>query len=190
MDTCRVITASDIQLLTKASFAAFGDVIEAVPDSEFISINYGHTQRFHDLATIDTMSNDGNAIVNIFRSTPLTFPMALTVMERHPLGSQLFFPLSDEPYLVIVAPAGEFNQQRLKIFLASHGRHRQGVNYAKGTWHHFCLALNTTSDFLVIDRAGSGNNCDEQSLNPALSIAADTVSSILALTDKNEKEAT
>ncbi|MEX0298360.1 MAG: ureidoglycolate lyase [Kordiimonas sp.] len=41
----------------------------------------------------------------------------------------------------------------------------QGVNYHKGTWHHYCLALGKTSDFLVIDRKGSGDNCVEYHLS-------------------------
>ncbi|HRJ66500.1 MAG TPA: ureidoglycolate lyase, partial [Alphaproteobacteria bacterium] len=38
---------------------------------------------------------------------------------------------------------------------------RQGVNYHAGVWHHFSLALDAPSDFLVIDRGGSEKNCDE-----------------------------
>ena len=31
----------------------------------------------------------------------------------------------------------------------------QGVNYARGDWHHPLIALGDESDFLVIDRAGA-----------------------------------
>jgi ureidoglycolate lyase len=38
----------------------------------------------------------------------------------------------------------------------------QGVNYARGTWHHPLIALERPSQFLVIDRCGgSGSNLDE-----------------------------
>ena len=37
----------------------------------------------------------------------------------------------------------------------------QGVNYATGVWHHPLLALEGVCDFLVVDRAGPGPNCDE-----------------------------
>jgi len=40
----------------------------------------------------------------------------------------------------------------------------QGVHYDKGTWHHFLLVLDPDSDFLVVDRAGPGDNCDEVAL--------------------------
>ena len=35
-----------------------------------------------------------------------------------------------------------------------------------GVWHHFQLVIDTDSDFLVVDRAGPGENCDEVELAP------------------------
>jgi ureidoglycolate lyase len=46
------------------------------------------------------------------------------------------------------------------------------VNYRKGTWHHFNLALGETSDFLVIDRDADDNNTDEIALDPPLTLHA------------------
>ena len=87
-------------------------------------------------------------------------------MERHPLGSQAFIPLSKNPYLVLVAPRGEFNPRGLCAFLAEGG---QGVNYAKGVWHHALVALYEVSEFIVIDRGGAGSNCEEVRLGqPAI----------------------
>ncbi|MCY1176174.1 Ureidoglycolate lyase [compost metagenome] len=86
------------------------------------------------------------------------------MMERHPLASQAFVPLSGRAYLVVVAPAGPAPQvEDLRVFLA---RGDQGVNYAPGVWHHPLLALDEVSDFLVIDRGGPGDNCDEVKLTP------------------------
>jgi ureidoglycolate lyase len=48
-----------------------------------------------------------------------------------------------------------------------HAKANQGVNYAKGTWHHFLLALEAESDFLVVDREGPGENLDEIELSEA-----------------------
>jgi ureidoglycolate lyase len=44
------------------------------------------------------------------------------------------------------------------------------VNFRRGTWHHPLLALDAVSDFVVVDRAGSGHNCDEIALAQAWSI--------------------
>lgn len=156
-----------IRLLTHELFAPFGDLIEANTLARQYTINHGLTTRFHDLAQIDTAQQGGKTGVSIFRSQPLPLPLELTVMERHPLGSQLFMPLSDTPYLVVVARAGDFNPAGIEVFFAQGG---QGVNYRAGTWHHFSLALYKPSDFLVIDRIGSGHNCDEVQLPEALII--------------------
>jgi len=150
--------------LTSINFAPFGDVVEAHGQSK--SINYGQTERYHDLAAIDVSAASGQTLVNIFRSTPLPAPIKIEIMERHPLSSQLFMPLSGFPYLVVVAPKGEFDESRIQVFLATPG---QGVNYHAGTWHHYSLALDAISDFLVIDRGGNGDNCDEVRLvNPLI----------------------
>ncbi|MEJ2442729.1 MAG: ureidoglycolate lyase [Exilibacterium sp.] len=165
-DPCRRVPAP----LTRAAFARFGDVIEAGEQARHFTINQGYTERYHDLARVDVDAGDGRALVNIFRSTPLPKPLRLTVMERHPLSSQAFFPLSQRPYLVAVAPAGEFSAAAIEVFLAAPS---QGVNYHRGTWHHFCLALEQTSDFLVLDRGGEGDNCDQVLLEASQIITVD-----------------
>ena len=144
--------------LTADSFRLYGDVIECADHALQKSINYGNTTRFHDLAALDLTAQGGRPLVSIFRSTPVPRPVAVKVMERHPLSSQAFYPLSQRPYLVVVAPAGDFDVKNLAAFVA--GAH-QGVNYHKGTWHHYSLALDAVSDFLVIDRGGPEKNCDE-----------------------------
>lgn len=154
--------------LTRTAFAAFGDVIEANADAKNFAINDGFTHRYHNLARIDVNDNNGHVLVNIFRSTPLEQPIAIKMMERHPHGSQAFMPLGQNPYLVVVAPAGEFDISKLEVFIV---KANQGVNYRKGTWHHFCLALSSDSDFLVIDRGGIGDNCDAIKLDGSLVIA-------------------
>ena len=154
--------------LTSESFSVFGDVIEANDKANNFAINDGYTQRYHDLASVDVNESGGHTLVNIFRSTPLAQPIAIKMMERHPLGSQAFMPLSANPYLVVVAPKGEFDVNKIEVFIA---KSHQGVNYHKGTWHHFCLALESESDFLVIDRGGKGDNCDVVELDGSLVIA-------------------
>ena len=147
--------------LTADAFAPFGEVIEASDRAEVIPINYGWTTRFNALA--DVSVGDGRAIISLFRSKPLD-PLVLKIFERHPLGSQAFMPLQGRPYLVAVAPAGDFDAARVRVFRAEA---HQGVNYAKGTWHHFLLAQDAESDFLVVDREGPGENLDEVELAEA-----------------------
>jgi ureidoglycolate lyase len=153
--------------LTSEGFSVFGDVIEAKREVNNFVINEGYTQRYHDLAKEDVGDKNGRVLVNIFRSTPLVQPIAIKMMERHPYGSQAFIPMGSNSYLIVVAPAGEFNVNNIEVFIANSN---QGVNYHKGTWHHFCLALGSESDFLVIDRGGDGTNCDVLTLDGSLVI--------------------
>jgi ureidoglycolate lyase len=148
--------------LTAAAFARYGDVIEA-DEAKRRVINEGRAIRFHDLARIDTGDDGGRVCVSIFRSTPPDYPFTLRVMENHPLSSQAHIPLGGARFLVVVAPRGVFDPNAIEAFIADP---RQGVNYHKGVWHHYNLALGGESDFLVIDREGCGDNLEEAQLDP------------------------
>jgi ureidoglycolate lyase len=160
-----------IDKLNRAAFAEFGEVVSAEGADHF-PINNGTTERYHDLASIDVADSHGKPLVNIFRGQPRQFPFQLTMMERHPLGSQAFIPLSRIPYLIVVSPRGDFQPEALRAFLANPG---QGVNYGKGVWHHALIALYEVSDFVVIDRGGAGRNCDEMQLPHPLIISEQDV---------------
>lgn len=157
MSTARALA---VHALARETFAAFGDVIETEGASAF-PINGGNAQRFHDLARLDTSANAGHPMLSIFRSRPVSLPLVIAQMERHPLGSQAFMPLGDLPFLIVVAEDAGGTPGELRVFL-SNGR--QGVNYRRGVWHHPLLALHRVSDFLVVDRGGAGENCEIASL--------------------------
>ncbi|MDB5931543.1 MAG: ureidoglycolate hydrolase [Polaromonas sp.] len=159
-----------IEPLTAAAFEPFGEVIEAAGAAERIAINEGFSERFHALARVDlgdAADGPAQALINIFRSKPRQLPMYLRMLERHPLGSQSFTPLAPGTFLVVVAPGAPDQPAPdlagLRCFLAAAG---QGVNYARGTWHHPLLSLHAVSDFLVVDRAGPGLNLQEFALAP------------------------
>lgn len=144
--------------ITSGAFAPFGDVV-MLEGAEQRVINEGATIRYHDLAKIDVSDEGGRAITSIFRGSPRELPFRLRLMERHPLGSQLFWPLADEPYLVVVASPGE--PPAISDLRAFHVPAGIGVNYAKGVWHHPLLAINHECDFFIVDREGPGSNLDE-----------------------------
>jgi ureidoglycolate lyase len=147
-----------IEPLTRAAFAPFGEVIEAEAAASVIAINDGTALRYHDLAAVD-VAGEGRAAISRVRAEPRALPFEVRMLERHPLGSQAFVPLSPElRYVVVVAARADATP---RAFLASHG---QGVNYRRGTWHHPLIALDRVSDFIVVDRVGAGANCDELAL--------------------------
>ncbi|WP_175940643.1 ureidoglycolate lyase [Caballeronia sp. BCC1704] len=153
-----------IEPLTRAAFEPFGDVIE-LDGAKQIPINLGTTIRFHDLCKVDVTDEGGRTLVNLFRGQPRVLPFEVKMMERHPLGSQAFIPLDERPYLVVVAPAGDLDESQIRAFVT---RGWQGVNYAKGVWHHPLIALDKVSDFIVVDRGGEGLNLNEQDLRESL----------------------
>ena len=146
-----------IHPLTKSAFEPFGDVIEADPASMRL-INGGTTERFHALAAAEVIGDGARVIINLFRGQPRAFPYEVSMMERHPLGSQSFSPVSGRPFLVVVSPDEGGRPGKPQVFLA---RGDQGVNYRRNVWHHPLMSLGAPSDFLVVDRDGPGNNLEE-----------------------------
>ncbi|HCW91951.1 MAG TPA: ureidoglycolate lyase [Marinobacter sp.] len=142
--------------LAREAFARFGDVIDTHEAGSF-PINQGRTERFHALAGVELLGDDSRAILSIFRGQPLE-PLQINLMERHPLGSQAFVPINNQPFLAVVAPPGDFDESAIRVFLV---RGNQGLNYRTGTWHAPLLPLRPDSDYLVVDRQGPGDNCDE-----------------------------
>lgn len=143
--------------LTRAAFAAFGQVIE-LAGAEHFPINGGAAERYHALASVEVRGENARAVISIVRGKPRAMPMVLSFVERHPLGSQAFHPLSRQPFLVVVAPDEGGKPGKPRAFLTSPG---QGVSYAAGTWHGVLAPLDAECDFLVVDRQGEGDNCEE-----------------------------
>ena len=156
-----------LEPLTAETFAPFGEVIQrqgVTPQS----INDGRTQKFADLARIDTAEEGGETTVHLYRSQAVTLPFLVERMERHPLGSQAFMPLHQQPFPVIVAPPGDDPEvQAIRGFI-SNGE--QGINLHKGVWHHYLVSLSGICNYLVIDRSGPQNNCEEWLLDRPLMI--------------------
>ncbi len=152
------------------SFRPFGEVIEPDNATEIRLINNGTTTRFHDIAPVDVASGGGHALISIFRGKPFALPLEIAMLEQHPLGSQAFMPLGGRPYLVVVAPDRDGQPGEPLAFLASG---QQGVSYAKGTWHHPLISLEDMSDFLVVDRGGTGSNLVEFFLPEPVRIEAE-----------------
>ena len=150
------------QPLTPEAFAAFGEVIDSRSSEHFL-INAGRTRRHHDLAKVEVAGESPRVLISIFVSQPVEVPLELSFLERHPLGSQAFMPLHEEQFLIVVAPPGDtIDPAPVRAFITDG---RQGVNYAKGTWHAIQSVLEREGEFLVVDRGGAGHNCDEYPLN-------------------------
>jgi ureidoglycolate lyase len=150
--------------LTPSAFAPFGDVLEAAGEPDRI-INQGLCGRFHDRARLDF--GGGRAGISIFKAEARALPYRLELVERHPLGSQAFLPMSLDPFLVIVAEGQEPTPGRVRAFLTQQG---QGVNLLRGCWHGVLTPLRAPGLFAVVDRIGEGQNLEEYWLPEALTV--------------------
>ncbi|MBZ4690663.1 MAG: Ureidoglycolate hydrolase [Cereibacter sp.] len=144
------------QPLTALAFAPFGDVLDAsgAPDR---LINQGLCGRHHDRAKLD-FGPEGRAGISIFKAEPRRLPYLLEMVERHPEGSQAFLPMTEHPFLVIVAPDEGDVPGRPLAFLTAPG---QGVNLHRGTWHGVLTPLQAPGLFAVVDRIGPTPNLEE-----------------------------
>ncbi len=141
--------------LTAEAFAPYGDVLEAVGEPDKL-INQGRCGRFHDLAKLDFQ--DGEAGISIFSAEMETLPFELRMVERHPLGSQAFVPMSADPFLVVVARDQGGTPCDVQAFLTMPG---QAINLHRGTWHGVLTPLSGSGVFAVVDRIGDGQNLEE-----------------------------
>lgn len=158
-----------LQPLTANAFVPFGAVVD-VSNLNPEAINDGNTLKFADLLPFDCDHKGGRVAAHLYQSRAQQLPLKIHSLERHPLGSQAFWPLSGQPYVVIVAPAAAVpDESAIRAFLAGGD---QAIQYHRGTWHHYQVSLEADCDYLVLDREGPGNNCDIYELVRPLVIRA------------------
>ena len=140
--------------INRSNFAEFGDLI-STNDINPMDINSGYAKRFDNLVNLDTSKDSGKTIVSIFSALKRTFPMKIHMMEKHPLSTQAFIPMKETTFLAFVAPSGESPEiDKIQSFIIPP---KTGINYKPGIWH-FPLITTENTNFLVIDRKGSGEN--------------------------------
>ncbi|AYG69171.1 MULTISPECIES: ureidoglycolate lyase [unclassified Rhizobium] len=147
----------EIQPLTRVAFFPFGEVIEMEGAYNY-PINAGKCVRYHDLAKIEATGDKARPMISLLRGEPYELPLELKMVERHPLGSQAFIPLTDNPFLIVVAQETANGPGEP---LAFRTKPRQGVNIGRNIWHGILTPLDGVSDFAVVDRGGEGVNLEE-----------------------------
>jgi ureidoglycolate lyase len=157
--------------ITPERFAPYGDLIYASPASRN-GMNDARFERFSGLADIDVDTQSGGAAsISIARcKVPMTLPYRFDLVERHPLGSQAFMPLSRFSFFVVVAPPGESVEREDLCAFVTNGS--QGVNYHKGVWHMPMIAFEEGQEFLIVDRGGDGENCEQHYFSDSVVLLA------------------
>ncbi len=145
--------------LTPEAFAPFGDVLDCAGDADQI-INQGYCGRFHDRAELSF--EGGRAGISLFHAQARDMPYKLDLVERHPLGSQAFIPMHQNPFLVIVALDAGNIPDTPRAFVTEAG---QAINIHQNIWHGVLTPLSDPGLFAVIDRIGDGTNLQEHTFD-------------------------
>ncbi len=154
--------------LTAEAFTPYGEVVSTDSAKKEFSMNYGLATRYFDLADIDVEEKGGKTCISLVQSNAIKFPFSVEKMEHHPFGSQLFYPLCDRPFLILVStPAEILDTSKLELFISDG---KQGVNYNKSVWHHYLMPINDNSGFMVVDRNGNDDNCIETQISDDITI--------------------
>lgn len=142
--------------LTRDAFRAYGDIIDASGEPTAM-INEGMCARYNDRAQL-SFDSTGHAGISIFEGQAYSLPHTVPLVERHPLGSQAFIPMSNASFLVVVASDNSGKPTKLRAFLT---QPQQGVNIHRNVWHGVLTPLKHAARFAVIDWIGERVNLEE-----------------------------
>ena len=123
------------------------------------------TERYHDLARVELGGAHARPLISLMQSRGFALPLDLNMVERHPLGSQAFYPLSTNPFLVVVAPDEGGTPGTPRAFVAGPG---QGVNIAMNTWHGVLTPLGTRRRFPRASTAAATATISRNISSPSL----------------------
>jgi ureidoglycolate lyase len=109
----------------------------------------------------------------VFLSKAKSLPFEVRLLERHPHSTQAFLPMVCARFLVCVAPTlpdGSPEVAKLRAFVCGPG---QGINYARGVWHHPIIALDADAEFAMLAwEDGTARDCVECPLAAPVLITA------------------
>lgn len=140
--------------ISHEALAGLAELIDASGPPDKL-INQGFCDRFHDRATLDI---EGDTGISVFRSKSFSLPYRMEMMERHPYGNQVFIPMQEGAYLVMLAEDKDGAPHAPRAFVAGPG---QAVNIGRNVWHGVLCPLSDPGLFMVVDRVTDGPNLEE-----------------------------
>jgi len=155
--------------ITADAFAPFGALIDAASVSPE-AINDGTTMRHSDLASLDLRAANRDPVIGIYVAQARRFPLRVAKLERHRQAAQVFVPLGNHRFVVMVAAGGEApDWTELRAFVTAPG---QGVSLDRGCWHHGLIALGDGDRFAVIEGGDYRADTEEVEAPQAIELAA------------------
>lgn len=158
--------------ISAGQFATFGTIVSCDRDDRPASdANLGSAQRRDFLVDVTNLRPQARLNVASFRCRPWSArPLQLRMLEKHPMSTQLFVPMSAGAFLVVVARGDEApDLATARAFVVEGGG--QGVGYAPGVWHHPMIALNADIDFTcLVWEDGTALDCVSHPLAELLTV--------------------
>ncbi len=145
-----------IKNINKENFFQYGQLI-STKDVNSENINSDTTKSFYDLVDIEILGDNNQCRINIFKAKKRQFPLEINMLENHPFSSQVFLPLGNHPFIVVVCPASaKPNLNDLNIFRVDNGF---GINFKPRVWH-FPLISIEDAKFITIDKKNDEGNLE------------------------------
>lgn len=149
--------------ITAEAFAPFGSLVGCDRDDVMAtSANLGSAERRDFLLDVESRRPGARLNVATFRcrawalspegsgegATTSTRALTLGMLEKHPMSTQVFIPMTPAKYLVVVAQGDDApDLSTVRVFVVEGPR---GVGYAPGVWHHPMIALERDIDFTCL----------------------------------------
>lgn len=141
------------------------DAASIAPYGELLGVGHGRPTsrtRFYDdaveLVEKSPFRSDADTCLSIARVRPR--PFEVTWLERHFKHTQVFLPLNNQPYAVVLAPPTAGPLPDLAQARAFRFPGDCGLLMHVGTWHEFPFALQAATDMVVILRNETNRNLD------------------------------
>lgn len=148
-------------------FAPYGELVSPASARSVYPVNDGRAERFANLATQESRGSGLTQELSLYRVTSSTLPLEISYFERHPLSTQLFYPLCASRYLIVVCATASDGTPDAASAVALLAEAGIGINYHAGTWHYPLVALDQGGDFLMMMAQGGGDQDCEIALLPA-----------------------
>jgi ureidoglycolate lyase len=100
-------------------------------------------------------------------------PFALDYLERHPLHTQAFLPLSGKPFVVAFAPPMDTDIPPLESVEAFWFDGSGGFMMHKGVWHEFPFAMEDGTDLVVIASRNTNDGLDTSNVQKGEAVGPD-----------------
>ena len=100
--------------------------------------------------------------------TDVRLGLAAALSQLFVFGHELLHPGGNLVRGFIPTVPREDQPLTLMALEATNGR--QGINYHKGVWHIPIIAMQEGQEFMIVDRGGNGENCDEHYLGDPILI--------------------